>query len=364
MTAARDVLAVDLHAEGEPGRVIVGGVPDLPGGTMADKARAFQRELDGLRRRMLREPRGYPASCCNVILPPTLPDAAAGFIIMEQVEYPPMSGSNTICVATALVELGMVEVREPVTEFLLEAPAGPVRIRAEVRGGHATSIEFENVPSFVFALDVPVVVPELGEVMVDIAYGGMIYAIVDAERLGLGLEPHRARELVRVGEMVKAATFQQARQTHPEDGTITGPTIAQLSGPPSRPDADRRNTVVVSTGELDWDRPDSWTGVLDRSPCGTGTCAKMACLHARGELPLGQEFRHEGILGTVMTGRLVRETTVAGRPAVVPTIRGRAYVTGHARYVLDPQDPFPEGFTVGDLWGAGTAGSAAQPPSA
>lgn len=353
--AARDVVAVDLHAEGEPGRVIVGGVPDLPGATMAEKARRFQAELDGLRRRMLREPRGYPASCCNVIVPPTLPEASAGFIIMEQVEYPPMSGSNTICVATALVELGMVEVREPVTEFLLEAPAGPVQIRAEVQDGHAISIEFENVPSFALALDVPIRVPELGEVLVDIAYGGMIYVIVDSEQLGLSLAPERARELVRVGEMVKAATLQQAPRAHPEDPGITGPTIAQISGPPQRPDADRRNAVVVSTGELDWDRPDSWTGVLDRSPCGTGTCAKMASLHARGELPVGREFRHEGILGTVMTGRLVRETTVGGLPAVVPTIRGSAYVTGHARYVLDPRDPFPEGYTVGDLWGAGTA---------
>ncbi len=353
MTRVRDVLAIDLHAEGEPGRVVLGGMPDVPGDTMFAKMQFIERNLDGLRLRMLREPRGYPAANCNLILPPTDPRAAAGYVILEQVEYPPMSGSNTICVATALIEMGMVEVREPVTEFVLESPAGLVGIQAEVRGGRAVRITFENVPSFVMALDVPVQVPELGEVVVDIAWGGMIFVIADGAGLGLSLVPERARELVRVGEMIKAATREQAPQAHPENPAVVGPTIALLSGPASGPHADLRNTVVVSTGTLRWDRPDSWTGALDRSPCGTGTSAKMATMHARGKLPLNQEFRHEGVLGTVFTGRLLRETTVAGRPAVVPTISGRAYVTGHARYVLDPDDPFPEGYTVADIWGEG-----------
>ena len=353
MAAIRDVLAIDLHAAGEPGRVLVGGVPDVPGHSMFEKMRYFQGHLDQLRLRMLREPRGYPAANCNVILPPTDPRAAAGYIIMEQTEYAPMSGSNTICVATALIDLGMVEVEEPVTTFTLEAPAGLVEIRAEVVAGRARSITFENVPSFVMARDLEIDVPELGRVVVDVAWGGMIYVLADVEQLGLQLIPSRARELARAGEMIKAATRQQEPQTHPENEALQGPTIALLAGPPSGPHADGRNTVVVSTGRLMWDRPDSWTGALDRSPCGTGTCARMALLHARGELPLGRDFRHEGILGTVFTGRLIRETMVAGRPAVVPTITGRAYVTGHARYTLDPDDPFPAGFTVGDIWGSG-----------
>ena len=350
LPTARDVLAIDLHAGGEPGRVVVGGVPDLPGRTMFEKMRYFESHLDSLRLRMLREPRGYPAANCNIILPATDPRAAAGFIILEQVEYPPMSGSNTICVATALVEMGMVEVREPVTRFVLESPAGLVEIEAEVDRGTARRITFQNVPSFVLALDVAVEVPELGTVRVDLAYGGMIYVIAEAAALGLTLEPAMAKDLARVGEMVKVATQEQMPQTHPDNPGLVGPTIALLSGPPSGPHADQRNAVVVSTGQLDWDRPATWTAAIDRSPCGTGTCAKMATLHARGLLPLDRDFRHEGILGTVFTGRLVSETMVGGRPAVVPKISGRAFVTGHARYVLDSDDPFTEGFTVGDIW--------------
>ena len=362
MRFSSGIVAVDAHAAGEPGRVIVGGVLDVPGATMFEKMRHFAAHHDDVRLRMLREPRGYPAANCNLVLPPTNPAAAAGYIIMEQVEYPPMSGTNTICVATVLIEMGMVPVHEPVTEFLLESPAGLVGIRADVVDGKARRITFENVPSFVFALDADVEVPGIGTVKVDVAYGDMIYVIADATALGLRLSPDEAHDLVRVGEMVKAATREQVPCVHPDNPGIVGPTIALLSGPAAGPHADLRNTVVVSTGELDWDRPATWTGVLDRSPCGTGTCAKMATLHARGRLGLGQDFRHEGILGTVFTGRLVRETTVGGRPAVVPTIGGTAWITGFSTYVLDPEDPFPEGFTVGDIWGAGAAWTAPGQP--
>ena len=187
---------------------------------------------------------------------------------------------------------------------------------------------------------------------VDVAYGGMFYVIADADALGLEIEPSRGGELARAGEMIKAAAQEQLPEpVHPENSEIRGITIAQLSGSPRDPTAHRRNTVVVSTGRLDWDRPATWTGALDRSPCGTGTSAKMATLWARGELPLGREFLHEGVLGTTFTGELLRETRVGDVPAVVPTITGTAWITGFARYVLDPTDPFPEGFTVGDIWG-------------
>jgi proline racemase len=358
MRFSNAILAVDAHAAGEPGRVIIGGVLDVPGRTMFDKMRHFAQHHDEIRLRMLREPRGYPAANCNLIVPPTDPSAVAGYIIMEQVEYPPMSGTNTICVATVLIEMGLVPVREPVTEFVLESPAGLVAIRADVVDGKARRITFENVPSFVFALDAAIEVPTLGTVKVDVAYGGMIYAIADAAALGLRVAADEARDLVRVGEMIRAATREQLPCAHPDNPAIVGPTIALLSGPPSGPHADLRNAVVVSTGTLDWDRPATWTGALDRSPCGTGTSAKMATLHARGLLRLHQDFRHEGILGTVFTGRLVRETTVGGRPAVVPTISGTAWITGFATYVLDPEDPFPTGYTVGDIWGAGTGAGA------
>lgn len=349
-----EVVAVDAHAAGEPGRVLFGGSLEVPGTTMWDKMRHIAGHHDDLRLRMLREPRGYPAANCNLVLPATDPAAVAGFIIMEQVEYPPMSGSNTICVATVLVETGRVEVAEPVTHFVLEAPAGLVAVEVRVEGGKARSVTFQNVPAFAMQLEAPVEVPGIGTLRVDLAYGGMVYAIADAAALGFALTPDEARELVRVGECIKTAAREQVPQAHPERPDLVGPTIACLVGPARGPHADQRNAVVVSTGTLDWERPGTWTGALDRSPCGTATCAQMAVLHARGQLPLSRDFRNEGILGTVFTGRLVAETVVAGRPAVVPTITGTAWITGQARYVLDPEDPFPAGFTVGDIWGPAT----------
>ena len=351
MRLARMISAVDLHACGEPGRVITGGVLDVPGRTMFEKMRHLAEHGDDLRRLMLFEPRGYPAMCCNVILPPTRPEAQAGFVIMEPVEYPPMSGTNTICVATALLETGMLPMREPVTDLVLEAPAGLIGVRAACANGKVTSVAFRNVPAFAVHLDAPVEVPQLGTVPVDVAWGGMFYAIADAARFGLRLTPDEGRDLVRIGEMIKAAARAQLPVRHPENPEIAGITIAQLSGPAAAPDNHRRNAVVVSTGTLDWNRPSTWTGVLDRSPCGTGTCAKMAALHARGALRVGDEFRHEGVLGTVFTGRLLEETAVGPYPAVIPEIAGRAWITGFAHYVVDAEDPFPDWFKVGDIWG-------------
>ena len=344
------VHAVDLHACGEPGRVIVGGVRDVPGRSMFEKMRYLATHQDALRKRMLREPRGYPAANCNLVLPPTRPDADAGFVIMEQVEYPPMSGTNTICVTTALLETGMVPMREPVTELALETPAGLIRVQAECRAGKVTQVTFRNVPAFAVHLDATLDVPTLGRVDVDVAWGGMFYVIADAARFGLALTPESGRDITRVGELIKAAAREQLQVVHPENEEIRGVSIAQLSGPAASPENHRRNAVVVSTGTLDWNRPSTWTGALDRSPCGTGTCAKMAALHARGLLPLQQPFRHEGILGTVFTGTLLEETTVGPYPAVVPQLSGTAWITGFAQYVVDPADPFPEGFTVGDIW--------------
>lgn len=346
------ITAVDLHACGEPGRVITGGVLDVPGRTMFEKKSWLQQHADYLRKRMLREPRGYPAANCNLLLPPTHPQADAGFVIMEQVEYPAMSGSNTICVVTALIETGMVAAQEPRATLRLDTPAGLVQVEAEVRGGKVKSVTFENVPAFAVHLDAKVEVPQLGTVTVDVAYGGMFYVIADAQPFGLRLTPDEGRDIVRIGEMVKVAACEQLPVVHPENSGIRGVTIAELTAPPTRPEAAAKNAVIVSTGQLDWKRPATWTGALDRSPCGTGTCARMAVLHAKGKLPLNQPFPHEGILGTIFTGCLVRETRVGKYPAVVPTLTGSAWITGFAHYVLDPDDPFPEGFTVGDIWGS------------
>jgi len=306
---------------------------------------------DGLRRLMLREPRGYPALCCNVILPPTDPRAHAGFVIMEQTEYPAMSGSNTICVATVLIETGLVAATEPVTELVLEAPAGLIRVRAEVLGGRVTGVSFENVPAFAVHLNAALDVPPLGRVTVDVAWGGMFYVLAEAAAVGVALEPANGRHIARVGEWLRQAAAEQLPVTHPEHPGIRDASIALLWGPPTVPGADAKNAVVVSTGPVAWDRADAAGGVLDRSPCGTGTSARMAALYARGELPLGRDFVHESIIGTTFTGRLLRETTVGSYTAVVPSITGRAWITGRSEYVLHDDDPFPRGFTVGDLWG-------------
>lgn len=346
------VTAVDAHAGGEPGRVIVGGVLDVPGTTMFDKRLYLAQHADALRQRMLKEPRGYPGLCCNLILPPTTPEADAGFVIMEQTDYPPMSGSNTICVATVLLETGMLPMREPVTELVLEAPAGLIRVRAECSNGKVRSVTFRNVAAFAVHLGAALEVPRLGTLTVDVAYGGMFYVIADAAALGLRLTPDEGRQIVRVGEMIKAAAREQLPVAHPLQPEVVGYSVAQLSGPPHSAEAEMRNAVVISTGRFDWERPDTWTGALDRSACGTGTCARMATLHARGLLGVGQPFRHEGILGTVFTGCVEGETTVEGYRAIVPSITGSAYITGISQYVVDAEDPFPNGFTVGDLWPA------------
>jgi proline racemase len=330
--------------------VIVGGVEDVPGATMFDKMTWLQANRDDLRLRMLREPRGYPAANCNLILPSNHPEADAGYVIMEQVEYPGMSGTNTMCVVTVLLETGMLPIVEPVTELTLEAPAGLIRVSAACRDGKVTGVTFRNVPAFATHLDTSIEVPHLGTVTVDVAYGGMFYVIADAEPFGLRLTPDEGADITRITEMIKAAAADQLPVVHPDQPGFAGITIGQLSGPPHDPANSRRNVVTVSTGALDWERPATWTGAIDRSPCGTGTSAKMATLVAKGLLPIGDEFRHEGILGTVFTGRVLEETTIGPHRAIVPSITGQAWITGFADYVLDPTDPFPDGFTVGDIW--------------
>ena len=305
---------------------------------------------DDLRLRMLREPRGYPAANCNLVLPSSNPEASAGYVIMEQVEYPGMSGTNTICVVTALLETGLLPMIEPVTELTLEAPAGLIRVRADCADGKVTGVTFRNVPVFATHLDAVVEVPHLGTVTVDVAYGGMFYVIAPAAAFGLGLTPDEGADIVRITEMIKAAAAEQLPVVHPEQPGFSGITIGQLSGSAHDPDNSMRNVVTVSTGALDWERPATWTGAIDRSPCGTGTSARMATLHARGRLAIGEDFRHEGILGTVFTGRLLEETRIGERLALVPQITGQAWITGIADYVVDPTDPFPDGFTIGDIW--------------
>lgn len=341
--------AVDTHA-GEPMRVITGGVPHLPGDSVYEQMRWLEANDDSLRKLMLREPRGYPPLCCNLVVPPKRPDAAAGFIVMEQTEYPVMSGGNTIAVATVLLETGMLPMSEPTTEFNLDSPAGLIGIRAACENGRVREVTFTNVPAFAVHLDAVIDVPELGAVTVDVAWGGMFYVIADADQFaGLELVPKRGRDITRIASLILRAAQDQLPVSHPDYPGI-GITIAQLSSAPARPGPARLNAVMVATGDIDFDNPATWTGSIDRCACGTGTSAKMAALHAKGRLALDEPFVHEGVLGVTFTGRLIEETTVGPYSAVVPVISGQAWITGFNTYVLQHDDPFPEGFTMGDIW--------------
>jgi trans-L-3-hydroxyproline dehydratase len=333
----RAITVVGCHAGGEIGNVVVGGVLPPPGATVFEQMQALARD-DSLRKLLLREPRGSVAAHANLIVKSARPDCDAGFIIMEPTEYPAMSGSNTICVATVLLETGMVAMREPETTLRLEAPAGVVEVNASCRDGRCQSIEFTNVPCFVDRLDVPLEVESLGSVTVDVAFGGMWYAIADAHALGFALEPSEARELSRVGELIRAAAREQVICVHPENPEISGVSIVEIAEPWRGAGATTRNAVVVAPGRL------------DRSATGTGLCARMAVLHARGQMRVGDTMTHASVLGTTFDGRVTRETVVRGRPAIVPAIRGSAWITGVAQVYVDPSDPFPEGYVLPDTW--------------
>jgi proline racemase len=337
MRVKRMLTVVGCHAGGEVGNVVVGGVTPPPGKTVYERMEALRAD-DSLRRLLLREPRGSVAVHANLIVPSLRDDCAAGYIIMEPTEYPAMSGSNTICVATVLLETGMIEMREPETTFSLEAPGGVVEITARCEGGKCESVELLNVPSFAGRLDAPLEVDGLGTVTVDVAYGGMWYAIADSRALGFSLEPSEARDLCTVGEAIRAAARGQLPCRHPVNPDIAGVSIVQIAEPWRGVGAVSKNAVVVAPGRL------------DRSATGTGLSARMAVLHARGLIGVGDVMMHASLLGSTFEGRVVSETTAGGQPAIVPAIRGSAWITGISQIVVDPTDPFPEGYLLTDTW--------------
>ena len=345
------ITAVEAHAEGEGGRVITGGMPHLPGNSVFEKMRYMQTHHDDIRTLMLQEPRGNPALCCNAIVPPCDPRADAGFIIMEQTEYPPMSGSNTMCVVTVILETGIVPMIEPETTLTLESPAGLIEVKARCKDGKVERVEFLNVPGFAAHIDVPLNVSGYGMVQVDIAWGGMWFVIADASQFGIDPVAQQGAEIVRVCEAMRHAAAVQYPVSHPDNPAITGPTISQLTAPPTDPTTHGRSAVSVSSGVFDANRTGALSGALDRSPCGTGTCAKMAVLQAKGLLEVGETYVNAGPLGTTFTGRIESLTKIGPYEAIVPTLSGRAWIYGVSQYLLDPSDPFQTGFTVGDIWG-------------
>ena len=267
---------------------------------------------------------------------------------MEPTEYPPMSGSNTMCIATVLLETGMIAMQEPVTRFALDMPGGRVEIEAACREGRCRSVTLTNVPSFVDRLDAPLEVAGVGTIPVDLAYGGMWYALVDATRLGFAIRPDEARDLAVLGEKVRVAARAQYAPIHPDNPEIRGVSIVQFNTPFQGAGTAARNACIVSPGRC------------DRSPTGTGLSARLAVLQARGSLKVGDAFAHLSIIGSRFDGRILAETRSRDRAAVVPAITGRAWITGTMTYTLDPEDPYPEGYVVADTWGA--AGSTPVAP--
>jgi proline racemase len=337
MRIARVIHCVDAHAEGEPSRIIVGGVLDVPGATMLDKMRALEAD-DRLRRTVLFEPRGSAPLSADLVLPSSHPEADAGFIIMESSSYEGMSGTNTLNTAAVLLETGLVEMTEPVTEMVLEAPAGLVRVSAECFAGHVEQLTFENVPSFCVALDAPVEVPGLGTVPVDVAYGGAFCAFVDAGALGFSIVPEEARALGELGERLRPHINEQVAIAHPTKPELSHLSFVVFVATP-RTGADARHATIVSPGRL------------DRSPTGTATSARIAVLDARGTM--GDVYVAESVIDTRFTGRIARREQVGPYDAVVPAITGRAWITAFLQIVVDPTDPLAAGFKLSDTWGTG-----------
>ena len=331
MRSKRMFTAVDSHTEGMPTRVITAGVGVIPGATMNEKRLYFIEHLDDIRLLLMNEPRGHAAMSGAILQAPTRPDADWGVVYIEVSGCLPMCGHGTIGVATVLVETGMVEVVEPVTTIRLDTPAGLVIARVAVTDGHADSVTIENVPSYSVRLDDTVEVPGYGSVPYSLAFGGNFYAMVELDAVGLPFDRERQQDILAAGLAIMAAINATDPPRHPEIDGVDHCHHVEFIAPGSTARHSRHAMVI-------------YPGWFDRSPCGTGTSARMAELWARGELALDQDFVNESFIGSCFTGRLVAETTVAGIPAVIPTITGRAWVTGIGQYLLDPSDPYPTGF--------------------
>ena len=345
MRTKKTIAVVGCHAEGEVGDVIIGGVMPPKGATMYERMRTMEREHDHIRKLLICEPRGSVARHVNLIMPPIRSDCDAGLIIMEPTEYPPMSGSNSMCATTVLLETGLIEMKEPETIVMLDTPAGPVKVTAECRDGKVRSVEITNVPSFVFHLDHPLEIAGERSMAVDVAYGGMIYASVDAKALGFAIRPDEAREIAVMGEKIRIAAREQISCSHPENPGIGGVSIVQFAMPFEGVGKVTRNTCIVSPGRS------------DRSPTGTGTSARMAILHARGQMTVGESMTHASIIGSEFRGRIVAEARAGDTPAIIPAIRGRCWITGLHQYLLDAEDPWQQGYVVADTWGVTPATS-------
>jgi proline racemase len=339
MRSSRSIHIVSCHAEGEVGDVIVGGVAPPPGDTLWEQSRFIARD-ETLRNFVLNEPRGGVFRHVNLLVPPKSPKAQMGFIIMEPADTPPMSGSNSICVATVLLDTGIVPMTEPETRLTLEAPGGIVEVVAQCREGKAERITVTNVPSFADKLQVPLEVEGLGTLTVDTAYGGDSFVIVDAPALGFSIAPDEARELAETGMRITRAADEQLGFSHPTNSDWTHFSFCQFAMP-----VERRDELLTAANAVAI-RP----GKIDRSPTGTGASARMAVMRAKGEMQVGDRYLARSIIGSEFLGRIEADTTLGGRPAIVPSISGRAWISGTRVEMLDSADPWPAGYRLSDTW--------------
>ena len=339
MNSSKLIHIISCHAEGEVGNVIVGGIAAPKGDSLWQKARWIDQDQK-LRQFVLNEPRGGVFKHVNLLVPAQNPKAQQGFIVMEPEHTPPMSGSNSICVSTVLLDTGLIEMKEPITEFILEAPGGLVPVKAYCEDGKAKSIEINNVASFADQLGVFVEVEGLGTLKVDTAYGGDSFVVINAQDLGFEIKPDEAKDISDVGSKITAAANQQLNFTHPTNSEWSHISFCQMALPIFEEEGVKisKNTVVIDPGKL------------DRSPCGTGCSARMAILYAKGELRKGDRMIGRSILDSRFDCSIVDETMVGHKKAIIPSIRGRAWITGTHQLMLDPEDPWPEGYRLSDTW--------------
>lgn len=335
MDTVRLITTIDTHTAGQPTRIVTAGLPPLPGATMAEKRDYFEAHLDGLRRFLTQEPRGHSTMHVAVLTTPTRPEADVAGLIMNGFGFLNMCGHGTLGIVTALVELGLVPATEPITHFTFETLGGLIPLKVEVAGRTVKNITFRNLPAFAYHHDLTLDVPALGHLTVDIVYGGLWYVVVEAAQLGMPLDSAHIDDWLHAGVAIRNALNEQLQVSHPLTGQPERLNLTLFVGPPDHPLAHSKGLVTMGRH------------IFDRSPGGTGTSARMVHLWAKGQLPLGEDFIHESIIGTIFRGRLVEETMVGSQKGVIPEISGRAFVTGLHQFVLTADDPLTEGFLVG-----------------
>ncbi|KUK14670.1 MAG: proline racemase [bacterium] len=325
---------VDSHTMGEPTRVVIGGIPFIPGNTMAEKKELLERNMDHIRKSLMHEPRGHKDMFGSIITSPVTPEGDLGVIFMDCNGYLNMCVHGSIGTVTVAIETGIIKANEPVTCLKIDTPAGLIEARAEVKNNTVQSVTIRNVPSFLYKPDVEIEIAHIGKVKVDIAFGGSFFAIVDAKQLGVKITPHNVEKLIKIGMAIKETVNERVKAQHPEREHIKTIDLVEIYDETDNPNADLKNVVIFGKGQI------------DRSPCGTGTSAKMATLYAKGKLKLHQPFYYESIIGTIFKGELVGETRVGPYNAVIPEITGKAFITGFNQIVINPEDPMKYGFLL------------------